>query len=213
MWGPAPMKIQEAATKIISCWEHGGRYDGHGNGAYGLIGWEGGQLLSLLNAYTVAGGKLSFNPGSYIDWPELNKLADDPLMRTTQQIQAHKYMTKAIQLQQKHYPFKTPLAQLVLCDMGVNNGWYNNYVLHCGADLAKDAEAHVIAAAMTYRIEVMKQNDVWKLEGIQRRYKFYQGMLSMAVPIGKWGNPAPGVISVNGVKVDLGGGIIEPLMP
>ncbi len=199
------MKIQEAATKIICCWEHAGRYDGHGNGAYGLIGWEGGQLLSLLNAYIAAGGKLSFNPGSYIDWPELNGLAQDPLMRSTQQIQAFKYMTKAIQIQQKHYPFKTPLAQLVLCDMGVNNGWYNNYVLHCGADLQSDNEAQVIKAAQEYRIQVMKDEDVWKLEGIRRRYNWYLGLLDVDLAM-------PSVM-VNGIQVDLGQGAVVPLPP
>lgn len=204
------MLIQEAATKIISCWEHGGRYDGHGNGAYGLIGWQGGQLLNLLNAYVAAGGKLSFNPGSYINDAEIDKLADDPLMRATQLKQAHKYMTKAIRIQQKHYPFRTALAQLVLCDMGVNNGWYNNYVLHCGADLQNDSEAYIIGKAQEYRIQVMKDEKVWQLEGIRRRYEFYQGMVSMAVPINSW---RPVAINVNGIKVDLGGEAIEPLLP
>ena len=34
------MKTQKAATKIISAWEHSGHYDCHGDGAYGLIGWQ-----------------------------------------------------------------------------------------------------------------------------------------------------------------------------
>ena len=38
------MKIQKAATKIISAWEHSGHYDCHGDGAYGLIGWQGHDL-------------------------------------------------------------------------------------------------------------------------------------------------------------------------
>lgn len=212
------MLIQEAATKIISCWEHGGRYDCHGNGAYGLIGWQGEQLTILLDAYVEAGGRLMYLPKSYSHAlltvhqnGELNEVADDPLMRATQLKQAHHYMTKAIRIQQQHYPFKTALAQLVLCDMGVNNGLNNNYVIHCGADLQNDSEAYIIGKAQAYRIHVMKDEGVWqKYEGIRRRYEFYQGMVSMAVPINSW---RPVAINVNGIKADLGGEAIEPLLP
>ena len=98
------MKIQDAATRIISQWERGGRYDCHGNGAYGLIGWQGGQLTGLLGAYLRAGGKLKWNPSSYADLldvqeSELNEKANGSLMQQVQRGQARHYMTSAIKYQ------------------------------------------------------------------------------------------------------------------
>ena len=207
------MTIQEAATKIISAWEHGGRYDSHGNGkTYGLIGWEGDELSGLLHAFLASGGKLGFDPKKQISWTKLNQLADDPLMRCTQLQQAHLYMTRAILAQEKHFQFTTALGQLIICDIGVNSGLHNNYVAHCGADLAKDPESWVIAAVMKYRTKVLTDDGLLeRYPGLKRRIDFYQGLLSMAVPIGAWGRPAPGIMSINGITVDLGQGDIEPL--
>ena len=209
------MKIQTAATKIISMWEHGGRYDAHGNGAYGLIGWQGGNLINLLKAYQQGGGRLGFNPESYINWPELNELADDPYMQQVQREQAEVYMTVAIRHQQKFYPFIMPLSQLVLCDMGVNNGIYHHYVEHCGQVLSgpnRAFERGIIIAAQKYRIKVMKDDGIWdKYEGIRRRYTWYLDMLkthsdlNMAV--------MQPTVMVNGSKVDLGGDTIVPVNP
>lgn len=204
------MKIQTAATKIISAWEHGGRYDSHGNGAYGLIGWQGDELHKLLAEFHKAGGAICNM--TEIDDAKLDLLADDPLMRSVQLRMAHQYMTDAIVYQRKFYDFKTALGQLIICDIGVNSGIYNNFVVHSGADLAKDPESWVIAAVMKYRTKVLTDDGLLeRYPGLKRRINFYQGMLAVAVPIGAWGRPAPGVMSINGISVDLGQCDIEPL--
>lgn len=179
------MKIQEAATKIISMWEHGGRYDSHGNGAYGLIGWQGGQLVKLLDAYTAAGGNLHETSEYYARTlehqgteSELDAVAKLPMMQRVQQEQAQVYMTEAIQHQCKFYKFKTPLAQLVLCDMGVNNGIYHHYVEHCDAYGGAGQDEHgLILSAEDYRIKVAKDYGYWRLGGIRRRYQWYRSWL------------------------------------
>lgn len=211
------MKIQEAATKIISMWEHGGRYDSHGNGAYGLIGWEGGQLTNLLGRYLQMGGSLAYSPAHYVKTmssrphsvAELNAKADDELMQECQRQAAFDYMTKAIKYQQAVYPFSTALSQLVLCDMGVNNGLWNNYVKHCGFQ-AGDYEREVIIKAQKYRIQAVKDAGQWdKYEGIRRRYSWYldvlktHGTLDMA--------PMQPSVMVNGKKVVLGLDAIVPV--
>lgn len=175
------MQIQEAAVKIVSAWEHGGYYTCHGNGAYGLIGWEGGRLVDLLKAYKEAGGYLSGSP-TYMAHhilehdvaKELDEAAVHERMMKVQNEQAFAYMTSAIAFQQKVYPFKLPLSQLVLCDMGVNNGLWNNYVKHCGADFKNDMERAIIIKAQKYRIQAVKDAGQWdKYEGIRRRYEWY----------------------------------------
>ena len=59
------MNIQHFAVQIISCWEHTLHYDCHGDGAYGLIGWQGQELEHLLQAYLDYGGKLPKSPAWY----------------------------------------------------------------------------------------------------------------------------------------------------
>lgn len=180
------MKIQEAATKIISMWEHGGRYDSHGNGAYGLIGWQGGQLVKLLDAYTAAGGRLGETSEYYARTlehqgteSELDAVAKLPMMQRVQNEQAQAYMTAAIQHQRQFYKFRTALAQLVLCDMGVNNGIYHHYVEHCDAYIGESQnERELIVSAECYRIQVAKDYGYWRLGGIRRRYKWYYDWLT-----------------------------------
>lgn len=209
------MKIQEAATKIISCWEHTGHYDCHGDGAYGLIGWEGGQLVSLLEHYEAEGGKLDFTPPQYNPLtaklePELNERAKDPLMQQVQREQASHYMTSAIRHQQQFYPFATPLGQLILCDIGVNSGIWNFYVAHAG-NFAGEDEASVINAVMTYRKAALKRYGIWQqYKGIQRRWEFYEGLLAN-VGVGRWGKSPLVMMTVNGVKLKFSDHEIEPL--
>lgn len=211
------MKIQEAATKIISCWEHTGHYDCHGDGAYGLIGWEGGQLVSLLEHYEAEGGKLDFTPQQYNPLtaklePELNERAKDPLMQQVQREQAYHYMASAIRHQWEYYRFQTALGQLIICDIGVNSGIWNFYVLHCGADLESDPEDRVIRKVMAYRQAALKKYGVWQqYEGIQRRWEFYEGLLAN-VGVGRWGKSPLVMMTVNGVKLKFGDhDLIEPL--
>ena len=210
------MKIQEAATKIVSAWEHTGHYDCHGDGAYGLIGWERGQLVSLLEHYVAEGGTLAFTPAQYNPLtsklePELNERAEDPLMRSVQMIQAHGYMTSAIKYQWEFYPFKTALGQLIICDIGVNSGIWNNYVKHCGA-YPGDAEDVVLYKVMKYRRSALNGYGIWQqYEGIRRRWQFYQDLLDSRsdVPWGSW--PHGQTLEVNGVYINLDEEI-EPLV-
>ena len=205
------MKIQEAATLIVSAWEHTGHYDCHGDGAYGLIGWERGQLVSLLEHYEAEGGTLSFTPQQYNPLtaklePELNEVAKDPRMRSVQLAQAHHYMTSAIKHQWEYFPFKSAIGQLIICDIGVNSGIWNNYVKHAG-DFAGVDEASVINAVMKYRQAALNKYGIWqKYEGIRRRWAFYDGLLANM----GWGTSPPGTMMVNGVKIELGE-VIEPL--
>ena len=204
------MQIQEAATKIISAWEHGGRYDCHGNGAYGLIGWQGGQLNQLLVAYRDAGGKLLYQPDTYgeallepnnHDNEELDELAGTELMQNVQNQQAMLYMTEAILHQQSFYAFKLPLSQLVLCDMGVNNGLWNNYVKHCGFK-SDDFERQIIIKAQKYRIQAVKDAGQWdKYKGIRRRYEWYL-KATLHAPGMNMEDFLPSVM-VNGIEVEL----------
>lgn len=204
------MKIQTAATKIISAWEHTGHYDCHGNGAYGLIGWERGQLISLLEHYQAAGGQLSNTaPMVASKEDELNRLAVDPLMQQVQREQAYGYMTSAIRHQWEFYPFRTALGQLIICDIGVNSGIWNHYVEHCKADLSRDDEDKVVAAVLSYRKNALMEYGIWqKYEGIQRRHDFYERIWKEDRML--WGKyAAPGAMLVNGVKILLD----EPIVP
>lgn len=206
------MKIQEAATRIISMWEHGGRYDSHGNGAYGLIGWQGDQLVHLLDAYAAAGGNLHESSEYYARTlehqgteSELDAVAKTALMQRVQHEQAQEYMTRAIQHQCKFYKFRTSLAQLVLCDMGVNNGIWHHYVEHCG--ISKGSEKDWILAAESYRIKVAKDYGYWRLAGIRRRYQWYYDWLTSG-PM-DMSSRLPDLM-VNGSRVELAERI-EPL--
>ena len=209
------MKIQHAATRIVSAWEHTGHYDCHGDGAYGLIGWEGGQLVSLLEHYEAEGGKLAFTPQQYNPLtgklePELNERAKDRLMQSVQRIQAYHYMTSAIQHQWEFYPFRTALGQLIVCDIGVNSGIWNNYVKHCGADFEHEAELGVLHFVLDYRKQALERYGIWQqYEGIQRRWGFYHSMLLH--DRGDLGTILPTAL-VNGVRIELDEAI-EPLSP
>ena len=210
------MKIQTAATKIISAWEHTGHYDCHGNGAYGLIGWEKGQLVSLLEHYVAAGGQLSDNPQIVAGKEaELNRLAAVPLMQQVQREQAYGYMTSAIEHQWKFYKFKSALAQLIICDIGVNSGIWNHYVEHCNADLSRDGEVNVLYAVLFYRRQSLMKYGIWqKYEGIRRRWQFYDKLwqdhrVFHLIRTFDWGKTAPGQMTVNGVSIQLD----EPIVP
>lgn len=221
------MKIQEAATKIISQWEHGGRYDCHGDGAYGLIGWQGDQLTILLEEFVKEGGELQYQPQTYAQGllkhkqnERLNDLAKDPLMRVVQLKVAHLYMASAIEHQQTFYPFETALAQLVLCDMGVNNGIYNRYVqdvvdpLQGGPVMTREQsdEQDVIRDAMMVRIQAMKNHGIWdKYEGIRRRYSWYQQLLQSDMRMDM--RTMQPTVKVNGNKVNLGNDPIISIKP
>ena len=201
------MQIQEAATRIISQWEHGGRYDCHGDGAYGLIGWQGVQLVHLLEHYNAEGsvGTASppsdYNPLTAKNEPELNDLATGELMQKVQREQARHYMTSAIRHQQQFYPFKTALAQLVLCDMGVNNGIWNKYVVDALKPGGND-EWSIIMMAMNVREHVVKTAGQWdKYEGIRRRYTWYYEAVKQA-PSMSMVDFLPSVM-VNGNEVKL----------
>lgn len=211
------MKIQDAATRIISAWEHTGHYDCHGDGAYGLIGWEGGQLVSLLEHYEAEGGMLAFTARQYNPLtaklePELNEIAKDRLMQSVQRVQAWHYMTSAIKHQWEYYPFKTAIGQLIICDIGVNSGIWNNYVLHCGADFESDPEDRVIRKVMAYRQAALNRYGIWQqYKGIRRRWQFYQDLLDSQGTIPSWPAwPLDGHLTVNGVKIELDEAI-EPL--
>lgn len=205
------MQIQEAAVKIVSAWEHGGHYTCHGNGAYGLIGWEGGRLVDLLKAFVKAGGYLSGSPTymahhilEHDTAKELDEAAVHERMQMVQRTEAYAYMTSAIKFQQKSYPFKLPLSQLVLCDMGVNNGLWNNYVKHCGFK-KDDFERQIIIKAQKYRIQAVKDAGQWdKYEGIRRRYEWYLKLLTQETTM----NMPWQTIEVNGMLVKLDGEVI-----
>ena len=201
------MKITEVATNVISIWEHGGQYTCHGNGAYGLIGFQWGNVTQLLKDYQAAGGKLQQPVDWYADAlvkqgqiDELNQLAHTPLMQHIQHVAAHKYMERAIKLQQKYYNFQLPLSQLILCDMGVNNGIWNKYV----QDVKEhNSEFDVIWGAQQVRIGAMKSHGIWdKYAGIRRRYNYYLGLCKSNHHLTmKKFHP---VLEVNGYNVNIG---------
>lgn len=176
------MKIQLAATKIISMWEHGGRYDSHGNGAYGLIGWQGDELVGLLHEYQMAGGVLSRDPeeiahdlldaiGTHRD-KELDFAAGTELMQRVQWMEAGVYMEHCVAWQNRYYHFATALGQLIICDIGVNSGINNFYVKYCGGG-PQDAELYMLRKVMEYRRSALKKYQVWqKYEGIRRWWAF-----------------------------------------
>jgi len=213
------MKIQEAATKIISAWEHTGHYDCHGDGAYGLIGWQGGELRGLLHEFLAAGGTLKRHPGEYAvelldddgshQDDELNCLAKTPLMQRVQREQASRYMERAIEWQWRFYPFKTALGQLICCDIGVNSGIENFYVKNCGGTLKND-EASMLVKVMEYRRSALKGYGIWqKYKGIRRRWQFYNNML---YPDSLDLSDCQPTVQVNGVDVDLGNDPIQPFV-
>ena len=186
------MKITKLATDIISKWEKGGEYTCHGNGAYGLIGFQGGVLSNLLHDYVEAGGTLA----QPVDWyakqlvkkgkginVELDKIANTPLMEKTQWEAGEHYMEQAIHQALKLFPFKTPLAQLIICDMGVNNGIWNHYVKDALRDAPKQSERHLIMSAMSVRIKAMKDHGFWRYAGIRRRYAWYQSLWTRDKPL------------------------------
>ena len=222
------MKIQTAAVKIISAWEHTGHYDCHGDGAYGLIGWQGEELRGLLHKFIAAGGSLKKLPSWYADNLELshdgqesehlrkaeddlNAVAANPLMQRVQREQAAAYMERAIDWQRHYYPFKTALGQLICCDIGVNSGIKNFYVKHSGMTL-KDSEHWVLVKTMNYRQSALKKYGIWrKYPGIRRRWQFYMDLV-VDNSDGSLQSIQPSVM-VNGVKVELGTDAISPLMP
>ena len=212
------MRIQEVATNIISQWEHGGLYTCHGNGALGLIGFQGDNVTSLLNRYVKLGGTLKNKPAWYSNEllkraqnkahtakiiPELDKLAQDPKMQQAQKAESYDYMTRAIKQQLKLFPFKTPLAQLILCDMGVNNGLWNRYVKDSLLAHPKVSEKNLILYAQTVRIHAMKEHGIWdKYTGIRKRYTWY---LSLCKKNGKMDmKPFMPTLKANGRNVNIG---------
>ena len=204
------MKITKLATDIISKWEHGGEFTCHGNGAYGLIGFQGGVLCILLHDYVNAGGTLNKPVGWYAPElvkkgkginVELDKIANTPLMEKTQWEAGEQYMAHAILQAQNYFPFKTPLAQLIICDMGVNNGIWNNYVKDALRDAPKKSERNLILSAMSVRIKAMKDHGFWRYAGIRRRYAWYQSLWKRdkALTMKVFGD----TIKVNGYTVHL----------
>lgn len=210
--------ITKLATDIISKWEHGGAYTCHGNGAYGLIGFQGDALAAMLAVFFHDGGQLKHTPKWYADElvkkgkginAELDKLAKTPLMKQTQEWAAEKYMARSIHQAQKHFPFKTPLAQLIICDMGVNNGIWNNYVKDAIRDYPRKMphyhlkeERDLIMSAMSIRIKAMKDHGIWdRYAGIRKRYSWYQGLWKRdkALTMKVFGD----TIKVNGYTVHL----------
>ena len=212
------MKITEVATKVISQWEHGGEYTCHGNGAYGLIGFQGSNVTSLLQRFIMAGGTLKHKPDWYAPEllkriknkthdkriiPELDLLAKTPLMQSVQKREAEAYMTHAIKHQQQFYGFKTPLAQLILCDMGVNNGIWNKYVIDALKSMSKGSERDIINSAMMIRIKAMKEHGVWdRWRGIRERYSWYLSLWKQDKKMLM--KPFQPIISANGRKVNIG---------
>ena len=212
------MKIERVATLVISEWEHSGEYTCHGDGAYGLIGEQGQNLTSLLHLYVHNGGHLKKDISWYAPElikraknktratriiKELDTVAADPLMQKCQNAAAETYMQSAIQHQLEFYPFKTALAQLILCDMGVNNGIWNKYVKDALQSAPRQSERQLILSAMGIRIKAMKDHGIWdRYEGIRRRYGWYMGLwkkdknMTLA--------PFQPRIEVNGRKVNIG---------
>lgn len=211
------MNILEAATNIISAWEHTGHYDCHGNGAYGLIGWQGNELITLLQAFENAGGKLAYSPSHYAktlikDRPhtigELNDISSQQLMQRVQREQAGKYIERAIKWQWKFYPFATPLGQLVCADIGVNSGINNWYVKHCKGHLL-DSERVMLHLTMSYRMKALDDYGLWsRYPGLRRRWNFYNDMIETEDLDLSSLRPS---CTVNGVDVELGSNPIEPL--
>lgn len=210
------MNIQQAATEIISQWEHGGRFDCHGNGAYGLIGWQGEQLTHLLSRYVQMGGKLMYLPQSYADGlmtvhqnGELNEVAADSLMQNTQRSEAEIYMDSAIRWQWRFYPFKTAMGQLICCDIGVNSGISNWYVKHSDAHLGDD-ELIAIKQTMLYRRQALQNYGIWgKYPGIRRRWDWYYSVFENDPDLDL--KPMQPTADVNGHPVNLGLHHIKPL--
>lgn len=213
------MKIQDAAVRIVSAWEHTGHYDCHGDGAYGLIGWQWGELEKLLEAYVDAGGKLSQSPSWYANElvkqgqgqnAELNAAAKDPVMQEVQLLLAEDYMERAIQYQWQYYPFATATGQLIVCDIGVNSGIRNHYVEHAHYHHSDD-EDDVLNAVLLYRRKALKDYGIWqKYEGIRRRWAFYDNLLVLLVDKNLSLNRT---IDANGVQLDFVGDPIEPMKP
>ena len=212
------MKIAQVATNVVSIWEHGGQYTCHGNGAYGLIGFQFGNVTSLLQAFLKAGGAIQHKVGWYADElirraktgkthkdkiiPELDQLAHNQLMQKIQRIMAEDYMIKAIKEQKQYYDFKMPLSQLILCDMGVNNGIWNKYVQDVAVKHPDD-EFGVIWEAQRIRIKAMKEHGFWsKYAGIRNRYNYYLGLCkgNHHLTMKKY---CP-VLEVNGYNVNIG---------
>ena len=206
------MRIDAVATNIISIWEHGGRYTSHRNGAYGLIGFQWGNVDNLLRVYLKQPGAESLQ--HTVDWygkalmqgnhivPELDRLAGTEAMKKAQHIAAREYMRRAIAEQKKYYPFATALAQLIICDMGVNNGIWNKYVQDVPNRDAK-SELVVISDAMRVRIKAMKDHGIWqKYTGIRRRYNWYIGLVEANADLDM--KPFCPVMEVNGMKVNIG---------
>ena len=213
------MNILQVATSIISGWEHGGKFDCHGNGAYGLIGWQGNELVTLLQAYESAGGKLSRRPRAYADElmdhhsngqdAVLNALADDPTMITVQHEQAHAYIKRAIEWQWQFYPFATVTGQLICADIGVNSGINNWYVKHSNCHLG-DTEQLALQAVMDYRRKALMDYGLWhKYPGLRRRWDFYDGLIDDKMNLSQY-QP---LIDVNGLTINIGDHPIKPLEP
>ena len=212
------MNIQTFAVHIISSWEHGGHYDCHGNGAYGLIGWQEGQLKELLQAYLDYGGELRETPGWYADGlmqpghgqnADLNAAAKTSEMQEIQWLKAADYVARAIKYQWQFYPFASVMGQLLVADIGVNSGIWNNYVKHAHYHRS-DHEEDVLRAVLAYRRKALKDYGIWqKYAGIRRRWDFYSGLLKA--------NGLAGVgvhqdtIGVNGVVFLLEGESIVPM--
>ena len=187
--------ILKAATDIISIWEHGGLYTCHGNGAYGLIGFQGQNVTDLLKHYIELGGTLQHDTKWYASRllslaqqtqtrrqhriiHELDVLAAGPLMQKAQQDMAHRYMKDSIEIQKKYFDFQYPLSQLVLCDMGVNNGKWNHYIKDAVSAHSKD-EFKVISRAIQIRKQAMVKHGFWqKYAGIRNRYTWYERLVA-----------------------------------
>ena len=201
--------IVKVATDVISIWEHGGLYTCHGNGAYGLIGFQFDNVTQLLRHYIQLGGSLQNAPAWYANElkqkgkginAELDQLAHTALMQKAQRDCAEAYMKDAINIQKKYYDFKMPLSQLILCDMGVNNGKWNHYVED--VDVSGKNEYQVIMAAQSVRIDAVKRAGEWHYKGLQKRYKFYHELCkgNHHLTMKKY---CP-VLEVNGYNVHIG---------
>ena len=217
------MKIQTIATNVISIWEHGGLYTCHGNGAYGLIGFQWDNVTALLKHYLRLGGTLKNpDPAWYANEliaraksghtheqkiiPELDQLANTALMQRAQRECAEAYMRDSIKIQKRHFDFKMPLSQLILCDMGVNNGQWNKYVED--VDVSGKSEFDVIWAAQEVRIDAVKRAGEWHYKGLQHRYLWYQHLCKSNHHLTM--KKFMPVLEVNGVRVTIGTAI-EPL--
>lgn len=177
--------------EVIVTWE-GRKYGWHGTidpdggHGYGCLGFRYGWFDRVKQHYSELAGV----PVSTLDGDRLAAVADTDTMLRAQNDVANAYLQQAFDLSISPRNLTTLIAQLVVCDIDVNNGLGNNILYRAGMNAglggkqplrgAQYERPWLLAVLAERNLEIGKM--FAKYPGLKVRYNWYEQL------VGAWSN-------------------------